>query len=79
MSTVYRGSTTNLSYLGDEHATKIHQCIYFITCLGVKYVHSTKVMTPYGLRVTWQLPAVVPGKTGMTLTLHLKDNFKVGT
>lgn len=37
----------------------------------------TKVMTPYGLRLTWELPSVIQGKLGMILTLHLKDSLKV--
>ncbi|XP_023931466.1 uncharacterized protein LOC106150672 [Lingula anatina] len=44
--------------------------------LNVKTIDATRVSTPYGMSLSWQLPAP-PGLRGMTLTIHLKDNFKV--
>ena len=38
----------------------------------------TKVITPYGLRLTWVLPSCREGSRGMIFVIHLKDNQKVG-
>lgn len=45
--------------------------------LDVESSQCTKVMMPYGIRLTWLLPEVVEGKHGMALVIHLKDNLKV--
>lgn len=35
------------------------------------------MLTPYGMRLTWELQTVVKGKKGMVFSIHLKDNRKV--
>ncbi|XP_013407366.1 uncharacterized protein LOC106171524 [Lingula anatina] len=46
------------------------------TVLDSPTIEATRLMTPYGMSMSWQLRAP-PGKRGMALTIHLKDNFKV--
>ena len=55
----------------------VNSHIHYFVNLGVKAENSTKVVTPYGLRLTWKLPSTTRGKQGMDLTVHLKDNIKV--
>ncbi|KAK6184985.1 hypothetical protein SNE40_007319 [Patella caerulea] len=44
--------------------------------LGISPADGTKVITPYGMKLSWRLPSE-RGKQSMALSLHLKDNLKV--
>lgn len=47
--------------------------------LGVQLAHCTKVATPYGMSLNWQLPGggQTTSSSGMRFSVHLKDNLKV--
>jgi len=42
-------------------------------------MHCTKIATPYGIRLNWQLPGAgqATPSGGMNFSVHLKDNVKV--
>ncbi|KAL3887058.1 hypothetical protein ACJMK2_027014 [Sinanodonta woodiana] len=48
----------------------------FSTTLGVDIDRCSKTRTPYGVSLAWKLKADL-GHYGMTVRVHLKDNFKV--
>ncbi|KAK3596690.1 hypothetical protein CHS0354_038027 [Potamilus streckersoni] len=48
----------------------------FNTTLGVDIDRCSKTRTPYGVSLAWKLKADL-GHSGMTVKVHLKDNFKV--
>ncbi|KAK3596693.1 hypothetical protein CHS0354_038030 [Potamilus streckersoni] len=48
----------------------------FSTTLGVDIDRCSKTRTPYGVSLAWKLKADL-GHSGMTVRVHLKDNFKV--
>ncbi|KAL5019917.1 hypothetical protein ScPMuIL_002809 [Solemya velum] len=44
--------------------------------LGIKPINCTKILTPYGMTLGWQLKTA-DDRNGMIFKIHLKDNLKV--
>ncbi|KAK2159847.1 hypothetical protein LSH36_145g07008 [Paralvinella palmiformis] len=63
--------------LGQWHQREPPDVLRPATDIGVRIEDCTKVATPYGMSISWELHSVLENKRGMYVTVHLKDNRKV--